>query len=141
MVIEADLRCNQATGGKNGSFTAKNAKIAKLKSAAYNGATNTVTLTPKKPFALTKSVQRVVYGTGSSGLQDTYGRFIDGDHKGTPGGDAVAILTRGGATIEAIVASCQLPVAREDGNRRLHAAVVDALLEREDLHHSTYRDR
>jgi RNA polymerase sigma-70 factor (subfamily 1) len=97
-----------ASAGNNGSFTAKNAKIAKLKSAAYNAATSTVTLTPKKSFALTKPVQLVDYGTGSSLLEDAYGRLINGDHNGTPGGNAVAIFTRGEAPIDAIVANCQL---------------------------------
>ena len=46
--------------GKKGSFTAKNAKAIKLASAVYNAANNTVTLTPKKKFVLTKPVELVV---------------------------------------------------------------------------------
>ena len=56
-----------ATAGKNGSFTAKNAKVIKLKSAVYSGSSNTVALTPTKPFALTKPVQLLVYATGAFG--------------------------------------------------------------------------
>ena len=52
-----------ATAGKKGSFTAKNAPVIKLKSAVYNGSLNTVALTLKKPFALTKPVQVLVYWT------------------------------------------------------------------------------
>ena len=46
--------------GKKGSYTAKNAKAIKLKSATYNPATDTVTIIPGKRFALTKPVQLVV---------------------------------------------------------------------------------
>ena len=84
-----------ANPGKHGSFTAKNAKVIKLRSAAYSAANDTVTLTPKKPFSLSKAVQLQVDGTSPSGLQDTFGRFIDG------GINAVAVLHRGGATITA----------------------------------------
>ena len=51
-----------AVAGKKGSFTAKNAKVITLKSAAFNPANDTVTLTPKKPFALSKPVQLQVNG-------------------------------------------------------------------------------
>ncbi len=106
-----------ATPGKRGSYTAKNAGIIKLKKAAYSSANNTVTLTPKKPFALTKPVQLVVNGTSPAGLQDTLGRFIDG------GESAVAILSRKGATIDALTLSL------DDVRKILKPSVVDALLE------------
>jgi plastocyanin len=83
-----------ATAGKKGSFDAKNAGIIKLKSAALGGANNVVTLTPKKAFALTKTVQFRVNGLSPSGLQDGFGRLIDGDHNGQAGGNGVALLTR-----------------------------------------------
>src|SRR5262245_38058525 len=41
-------------------------------------------------------------GPPPSGLQDGSGRLIDGDHNGTPGGNAVAVLSRHGASVEAI---------------------------------------
>src|ERR1017187_9346071 len=77
-----------ATPGKKNSYTAKNAGIIKLKNAVYNASNNTVALTPKKPFALTKPVQVLVYGTGPTALQDSDGRDVDGDHNGTAGGNA-----------------------------------------------------
>jgi cyclophilin family peptidyl-prolyl cis-trans isomerase len=112
-----------ATAGKKGSFTAKNAKVIKLKSAAYDSTDNTVILIPRKPFALTKPVQLQVSGLPPSGLQDSSGRFIDGDHNGTAGGNAVAILSRGGVTIDAMTSGSggAQPVAI--------AAVSDALFE------------
>jgi hypothetical protein len=112
-----------ATAGKKGSFNAKNAQVIKLKSAVYNPATDAVTLTPKKAFALTKPVQLVVDGVPPSGLQDSYGRFIDA------GKSATALLRRGGATITGA------RHAPTDSQRLLlKPAVVDAVLDDEGLH-------
>jgi hypothetical protein len=112
------------TAGKKGSFTAKNAKVIALKSAAYNAANDTVTLTPKKPFALTKPVQLQVNGLAPSGLQDTSHRLIDGNHDGQPGGDAVAVLARGGITLGRIAPT---------GGMSPAAGLVDALLARDGM--------
>ncbi len=90
--------------GKHGSFTAKNAKVLKLKSAVYNGTTHTVSLTPKKGFVLKKPVELIVNGEGPSGLEDSSGRLIDGNDDGQAGGNAVAVLTRQGARISALTA-------------------------------------
>jgi hypothetical protein len=79
-----------AAPGKKGSYTAKNAKMIKLKSASYDPATDTVVLIPKKPFAMTKQVQLLIDGVPPSGLQDTEGRYLDGG--GQPGSNAVDIL-------------------------------------------------
>jgi RHS repeat-associated protein len=123
-----------ATPGTGGSYTAKNAGIITLKSASYNRANNTVTLTPTKPFTLTKPVQLLVYGTGHNGLQDSHGRLIDGDHNGTPGGNAVAILSVGGAKIQALPLVEVLSSAQEPRRQRAEtAAAIDALLERDGL--------
>ena len=112
------------TPGKHGSFTAKNAGSIKLRSAVYNAASDTVTLTPKKAFSLSKPVELTINGTPPSGLQDTFGRLIDGDDNGTPGGNAAAVLRRSGVVISAIA------LARSSGGPTLEAAAVDALLER-----------
>ena len=61
------------TAGKGGSFTAKHAKVIKLRSAAYNSANNTVTLTPRKNFALRKATELIVNGEPPSGLEDSRG--------------------------------------------------------------------
>ena len=112
--------------GKKGSFTAKNAKLIALKSAAYNAANDTVTLTLKKPFKLSKPVQLQVSGLSPSGLKDTSGRLIDGNRDGQPGGNAVAVLGRGGATISAVVYQGMGTVPS------FEPSAVDALLEQED---------
>ena len=93
-----------------------------------SAADDTVTLTPKKAFALTKPVQLVVNGTPPSGLQDTLGRFLDG------GTSAVAILSaKGKVTIDA--------VAENPAGARLalKPSAVDAVLEWEEVRskHST----
>ena len=52
-----------ATANGKGSFTAKNSPVVKLRSAVFNPANDTVTLTPKKAFALTKPVELTINGT------------------------------------------------------------------------------
>jgi len=78
--------------GKDHSFVAKNATVIKLSSAVYNGASDTITLIPKKAFSRSKPVQLTINGTPPSGLQDSFGRFIDGNRDGQPGSNAVAVL-------------------------------------------------
>ncbi len=115
-----------ATPGKGGSYTAKSAAVVKLKSAVYTGTKDTVALTPAKPFVITKPVQLLVYGAGATALKDSFGRLIDGDHNGVAGGNAIAILSKGGATIEALtMVRASGPAAR--------LAAADAVLERENL--------
>ena len=79
--------------GKHGSFTARNARFVRLRSAVCDSATNSVTLTSSKPFSLATPLQLIVFGQPPSGLEDASGRLIDG------GTNAVAILRRGGVTI------------------------------------------
>jgi hypothetical protein len=35
-----------------------------------------------------------------SGLKDSFGRLIDGNEDGQPGGNAIALITKDGATIQ-----------------------------------------
>jgi hypothetical protein len=101
-----------ATAGKKNSFDAKNAQIIKLRSATYNSASDTVVLTPKQKFAITKTVQLRVNGQPPSGLQDCADVFVDGDHDGQPGGNVVALLRRGGVNISTIplIRSSKIPL-------------------------------
>jgi probable HAF family extracellular repeat protein len=114
-----------ATAGKKNSFDAKNAKLIKLKSAVYGTANDSITITPMKPFALTKPVQFRINGQTPLGLQDSSGRLIDGDHNGTPGGNAVAILSRRGASVQVIASGATA------GQNAENMAIVDALFERD----------
>jgi hypothetical protein len=65
-----------------------------------------------------------VNGLPPSGLQDTYGRYIDGDHNGTAGGSAIAILSKGGVKLAAG------PLAVASSGARAMPAAIDALLTR-----------
>lgn len=106
------------TAGKKGLFTAKNAKKIKLKSAVYNPVNDTVTLTPKKKFVVTKPVQLVVNGLPPAGLETASGQLIDGNNDGQPGGNAVALIKAKAATITSFAVG---------------STVVDALLEQGEL--------
>jgi len=79
------------------------------------------------PDSLTKPVQLQVNGLAPSGLQDSFGRLIDGDHNGTAGGNAIAILSKTGATVDAV------ELVRTQSRPATTSAVVDALLERGEL--------
>jgi hypothetical protein len=86
-----------------------------------------VTLIPRKPFALSRPVQLAIDGRPPSGLQDGSGRYIDGARTGTAGSNAVAILSRRGASVEAIAAGTT-------GGQNLGImAIVDALFEQDAL--------
>ena len=91
-----------ATAGKGGSFDAKGAKTFAIRSAIYNAAANTVTLTPNNPFALSKTVQLRVSGAVGGGVLDSFRRLIDGNHDGSAGGDAISILSKRGVSIQSI---------------------------------------
>ena len=90
-----------ATANGKGSFAAKNSPVMKLRSAAFNPANDTVTLVPKRAFALTKPLQLTINGTPPSGLEDSSGQLIDGDDNGMAGGNAVVVIRRTGVTLNA----------------------------------------
>ncbi len=120
-----------ATAGKNDSFTTKSAGIIKVKKAAYSPSTNTVAPTPRKPFALTKPVQVLIYGSGPTALQDAEGRDIDGDHNGTPGGNAIAIIAKKGVTVSACATA-----SKADRRKSVTPSAVDLLF----AHHGALAD-
>jgi trimeric autotransporter adhesin len=79
---------------KNKVFVAKKAKPIAVKSARYSSATNTIVITPKTLFALSKPVQLSISAGPPIGLEDSLGRFIDGDRNGQPGGNEVAVISK-----------------------------------------------
>ncbi len=81
--------------GKDKKFGTKDDKGVKLGSAAYNATTHTVTLIPKQAFSKNQLQQLRVK---SAFLTDAFGRPIDGNHDGQPGGDYVANLSKGKVT-------------------------------------------
>jgi hypothetical protein len=99
---QGDLTGNYrlALPGRHGSYTARNAPVIKLKNSVYDSATKTVTLTLRTPLALARrKLQLLINGSAPSGLTDNSGRLIGGDHSGTPGGNAIAYLSKSGVTI------------------------------------------
>jgi len=58
-----------------------------------------VTLDLRSPLAFLKALQLKIAGLPPSGLTDSLGRLIDGDHNGTAGGNAIAYLYRSGQTV------------------------------------------
>jgi len=91
--------------GRNGSFTGKNAMKIQVSRAQFNlMSPDTVTLTPKTPFALSKTVELSIDGNPPSGLQDSEGRFIDGDQ----GGKVIVVISGGTSKIEAVPVNVDL---------------------------------
>jgi hypothetical protein len=82
------------TANAAGAFVPTKKSLIKIKSAALTG--NSVALKLKAPLKLKKTVELVVGGVAPAGLQDSYGRLIDGNHDGTAGGNAVAVLSKPG---------------------------------------------
>jgi hypothetical protein len=98
---QADALSNYRLTGANakGSFTARNSTRIALRSAVFNPANNTITLIPRKAFALTHPVELTINGTSASGVQDSSGQLIDGADDGTAGSNAVAVIRRNGVTL------------------------------------------
>jgi cyclophilin family peptidyl-prolyl cis-trans isomerase len=94
--VDAQSTYRLTAAGKGGSFTSRKGRVIKTSSIVYSLSDNTVTLTLKKPLKLTRALQLVVEGTGSAGLLDSAGRYIDGADNGQPGSDAVIAITRKG---------------------------------------------
>ena len=103
---------DQASRTKKGG-TQYNKPVA-LASVSYNASTDTVTLLAKSKLNLAKPEELQIT---ASQLPDVYGRPLDGNDDGQPGGDFVALLTKSGVKIESIATPSTLT-----------AKAVDALL-------------
>ena len=82
---------DQASRTKKGG-TQYDKSIA-LASVSYNASTETVTLLAKSKLNLAKPEELRIT---ASQLPDVYGRPLDGNDDGQPGGDFVALLTKSG---------------------------------------------
>ncbi|MGD0044074.1 MAG: hypothetical protein ABSE84_27325, partial [Isosphaeraceae bacterium] len=103
---------DQASRTKKGG-TKYNKPVA-LASVSYNASTDTVTLLARSKLNLAKPEELRIT---ASQLPDVYGRPLDGNDDGLPGGDFVALLTKSGVKIESIATPSTLT-----------AKAVDALL-------------
>lgn len=64
-----------------------------IRSAVYDSATQTVTLTPKQPLNRHKVYQLTITGAAPNGVADTHGNWLDGQGDGRPGGAFVTTVT------------------------------------------------
>ncbi len=94
--------------------------------AASNPMTSMVSLLPSIKPNLSQSDRILII---AADLTDAYGRPIDGNDDGVPGGNYVATLSRSGVTFSAV----PLALARTTGKPTATSAVVDALLARDEL--------
>ena len=69
-----------AEANSQGSFTARNSPVLRLRSAVFNPANDTVTLMPRKAFTLSRPVEVTINGTA--------------------GGNTVALIRRSGVTLD-----------------------------------------
>ncbi len=99
--------------GRNGSFTGKSALKIPLSRVQFNMMSpDTVTLFPRTAFGVSKTAELSINGNPPSGLQDSQGRFIDGDQDGQQGGNVTVMISDGAGTIEA--APVNVDLALED---------------------------
>jgi hypothetical protein len=105
-------------------------KTVKLAQALYNSATHTVSLVLKQKVTLKQPLQlRII----ASGLLDIFGRQLDGNHDGQPGGDFLATMSKSGVSIKAVSA------ISAGGVQPLAVPALDSLIEtgfRPRRHHS-----
>jgi hypothetical protein len=80
------------TLGQPGRSTARGTGPIALRGATYDATNRVVTLTLRKPVAMSRPFQLLIKGAAPRGLKDTLGRFIDGDRNGLAGGDAAVIV-------------------------------------------------
>jgi hypothetical protein len=77
-------------GGFGGDEDETETDRIRIETATYDETANTVTLTPRRPFQMTKNFRHIkIKGTGDNALLRPDGTRIDGDGNGKAGGDAV----------------------------------------------------
>jgi hypothetical protein len=80
--------------GRDSKFGTHDDRSLRLASVTYSPAPLTVTLRPATGLNLHSRYLLVVYGTGSAGLRDLAGNFLDGDRDALPGGNAQLVIDR-----------------------------------------------
>jgi cyclophilin family peptidyl-prolyl cis-trans isomerase len=88
-----------ALAGKTGTYTGRNARVITFRKLVYNSANDSVTLTPTRPLALSRTARLVIIGIRPHGLKDGTGQLLDGNHDGKPGGNAIAYLSASGIVV------------------------------------------
>jgi uncharacterized repeat protein (TIGR01451 family) len=103
---------------------------------SYNPATHIATLTPAKKLVLSPPVQIQI---NSSNLTDAFGRPLDGNHDGQPGGNFQAIVSNSGVTVSSVRASAIASASVRAASLSPHT--VDALFEAGFSVHGRHRHR
>jgi hypothetical protein len=86
------------TAGRDKKFGTSDDKVIRLRSAAYDAGTETITLSARGgKLSLLKPLRLIVRGS-AGGVTDLTGRPIDGDRDGLPGGDSLSLITKKGVT-------------------------------------------
>ena len=82
--------------GRDRVFGTRDDRHVRFRTAAYPVGANTVRLVPSVRLTTRQAFEVVAVGSGSKGMvRDTYGRPIDGNRDGQPGGDSVTAFAPG----------------------------------------------
>jgi hypothetical protein len=82
--------------GRDRVFGTRDDRHLRFRTTVYSTAANTVRLTPSVRLSTRQSFEVIAVGSGSKGVvRDSYGRPIDGNRDGQPGGDFVTIFAPG----------------------------------------------
>ena len=87
--------------GRDRVFGTRDDRYVRFRTAAYRVGANTVRLVPSVRLTTRQAFEVVAVGSGSKGMvRDTYGRPIDGNRDGQPGGDFVTMLAPGKTAVK-----------------------------------------
>ncbi len=109
--------------GKGGSFTARTARVIKLRSAVYDAVDNSVTLTASKPFLITKPTELFVGGQARAIIGDSHARGVTA---------AAAPMAKTAIREKTVPATGARPAVMRSSAKMptIDGALVDALLDR-----------
>ncbi len=93
LTFDQALEQTAAEDTHNYRLTGPHGRAIRVTSAAYDPATETVTLRPSERINIHYKYELTVDGTKASGLTDTQGLLLDGADSGKPGSDYRAPLT------------------------------------------------
>jgi CubicO group peptidase (beta-lactamase class C family)/streptogramin lyase len=99
LVLTFDQPLNPASAQKLANYSVSIVRIGTVShrliigSATYHAGSGTVTLRFRSRLPLRLPYRLVVNGTGSSGVEDTAGRLLDGQGTGSPGSNYTTIVT------------------------------------------------
>jgi uncharacterized repeat protein (TIGR01451 family) len=90
---QLDPRCAQNASNYQIVALGRSRRSIRIKSAAYDAATRSVTLRPVHRLNLHNLFRLTVDGTGPNGVADAFGNALDGQGNGDPGSNFVTIVS------------------------------------------------